>query len=76
MGKEKICYTNTYTLSSGLPGAGTVILLNFCGIWKEKKMRFIFFCPQIYDNLISDEEIELDFPISHHDISVMELADQ
>lgn len=39
-------------------------------------MRFIFFCPQIYDNLISDEEIELDFPISHHDISVMELADQ
>lgn len=34
------------------------------------------FCPQIYDNLISDEEIELDFPISHHDISVMELADQ
>lgn len=40
-----------------------------------ERSEWDFSIPLICDNLISDAEIGLDFPITHHDISVMKLAD-
>lgn len=72
MEKKKICYTNTYFkfwVSKSWEISPTLFPWNL----KEENGNSLFYKFMII--LIYDAEIGLDFLITHHDNSVMKLAD-